>query len=132
MPFNIRTLKIHQLFLIDGIGALLSAFLLCIVKYHKDIFGISDTMFYQLIPLPVVFACYSLTSSLVKPGKWKIFLAIIAVCNVLYIAYSLLLMYRNAHQLTLAGLAYFKIELLVILILVCLEIDYIKHAKNTV
>lgn len=129
MRLNIRSLQMNQLFLIDGSGALLSALLLCVVYYYKNIFGMPDAMFYQLIPFPVLFACYSITCSFIKTKKRKILLAIIIICNVCYIAYSLLLAYRNAGSLTLPAITYFKLEVLVILALVCLEIDYIKHLK---
>lgn len=122
MSFNIFSLKPRQIFLIDGMGAFLSAVLLCVVQYYKELFGVPDAMFQLLIPFPVLFACYSFTCMLSKPGKQKILLTVIIICNVLYAAYSLLLVYLHADQLSTTGIIYFVLEILVILVLVSLEL----------
>lgn len=126
MLFNLRSLTLKQIFLIDGIGALLSAILLCVVYYYTPVFGVPDTMFQLLIPFPVLFACYSFICSLSTSRKLKTLLSVIIICNVLYAAYSLLLVYLNADQVSLAGIVYFTLEILVILTLVSLEINFIK------
>lgn len=126
MSFNIFSVKPWQIFLIDGMGALLSALLLCVVQYYKNIFGVPDAMFQLLIPFPFLFASYSFTCLLSILSKQKILLTVIIVCNVLYAAYSLLLVYLNADQLSLAGIIYFLSEILVILALVSLELRWRK------
>jgi len=126
MAFNIFSLKPWQIFLIDGMGALLSAILLCVVQYYKEVFGVPDAMFQLLIPFQVLFACYSFTCLLSKSGKQKILLTVIIICNVLYALYSLLLVYLNADQLSTIGIIYFMLEILVILLLVSLELRWRK------
>lgn len=129
MLFNLRSLNHTQLFLIDGIGALLSAILLWLVYYCRNIFAVPDSMYHQLIAFPVFFACYSLTCLLIKPRSWKIFLAIVTVSNVLYAGYSLLLVSHYADQLTIYGIIYFLLEIVGIIALVYVEISFLKQNR---
>lgn len=121
MRFNIRSLTTQQVFLIDGIGAMLSAVLLWVIYSCKSIFTIPESMFLLLIFFPVLFACYSLGCAWVRPVKWKLFLSIVMTGNLLYIFYSLCLAILYFEELNIPGLIYFLSETFVILAVVYFE-----------
>lgn len=121
MRFNNRLLTTQQVFLIDGIGAMLSALLLWVIYGCKTIFTVPQSMFQQLIFFPVLFACYSLGCAWIRPGKWKLFLSIVMACNLLYILYSLCLVILYFEELNIPALIYFLSETFVILAVVYFE-----------
>ena len=118
-------MSVKQVFLIDGIGAIISAIFLSIVYYIDQVFAVPGNMYKQLILFPVVFAVYSIICSCIHLSKWKIFLSLIALCNVLYASYSLLLAYQYRNELSLPGILYFISETVIILLIVFVEIKCI-------
>jgi len=78
-----------RLFLIDGIGALLSAFLLAVVLSGlESVFGIPSSTLYLLASFPVFFAIFDLYSYVKKSPNLQRFLRGIAVLNLLYCVFS--------------------------------------------
>lgn len=130
MAFTISSLNVKQVFLLDGIGAFISTILLSVIYYFDQIFGVPESMFKQLIVFPVVFAIFSFTCFSLSFSKWSIFLSIIAVCNVAYAVYSLLLVYQYRSTLTAPGVLYFIIETVIILLIVFLELRYVLKRKS--
>ena len=126
MLFNIHSLKIRQVFLIDGIGALLSALFLWLIYYFRNVFGVPDNMFKLLIVYPVLFACYSLICAWLTPVKWKSFLSIIMTCNLLYIIFSLGLVSFYFEELYIPAVIYFLAETLIVLTVVYFEYCMLK------
>ena len=120
---------IHQLlphprrfFLVDGIGALLSGgFLLGILAPFDQFFGMPASIVHRLGAIACVFAVYSLACYLRNPAKWKPFLAIILTANILYGCISLALVISYYQQLTIWGLSYFVLELIVLTGVVWIE-----------
>jgi hypothetical protein len=130
MSFNIFSLKPWQIFLIDGMGALLSAALIWLVYYYQNIFGVPATMFQQLICFPLLFACYSFTCMFMKPRNWKIFLGLIVVLNFLYCLFSIALLTGFLNTLKVPGVVYFLLEIVVIFGVVALELAFIKMGST--
>lgn len=126
---NITTISPKLIFFLDASGALLSAVMLLIISLLQSFFTVPETMFQQLIYIPLVFASYSFVCAFINPLQWKRWLSIIAVGNILYALYSLALAYKHSNELTALGIIYFIAEALIIFSLVYLEITLIRKKK---
>ncbi len=116
-------LKSKTLFLLDGIGALLSATILggIFPKFEHSI-GMPVNTLYFLAFFPVVFLIYDMYCYLVLKknfGKW---LTGIAVANLVYCGISVLSIYYHYENLTHWGFAYFLLEIAIIIILARIEL----------
>lgn len=114
---------IKQLFLIDGLGALLSAFFLgvVLVRYHAY-FGMPVPVLQVLAGIALVFALYSLSCHVLLKADGRPFLRAIALANLLYCALTAVLLVYHAGQLTPLGWTYFILELLIVCSLVRVEL----------
>jgi hypothetical protein len=123
----------RRIFLIDGLGALLTAFLLCVVlPSFQKFFGMPVRVLYVLGAVAVVFAVYSFSCYRWVTASHRIFLAAIIIANLLYCVASLGLVIYYFQLLTIWGLLYFAGEIIVILALAALEISCLKRfAKET-
>jgi hypothetical protein len=93
-----------KLFLIDGFGALISAFLLGVVLVQfESTFGMPRKELYILSLLAVGFAIYSFTCSWKLPPNWQVYLKTIAVVNSLYCCLTLGLMFYHGETITTLG-----------------------------
>ncbi len=112
-----------NIFLLDGLGALLSAFSLgVLLTTFQSIFGMPLPVLYGLSLVAGLFAVYSLGCHFFSPHNWRPFLRSIAVANVLYACLSLGMVVCFYDELTAWGVGYFGAELLVLLALVALEL----------
>jgi len=118
---------IPQIFLVDGLGALLSFSLLVVLAQAESFFGMPQQILYRLLPLPVIFCIYSLSCYWLNPIRWKVFLSIIATANMLYCCLTLWLMYTYFHQLTIWGILYFLNEKLVVTTLSVFEFELVRR-----
>jgi hypothetical protein len=112
----------QKLFLIDSLGALLSAMLLGLVlaRFEK-MYGMPQNMLYVLSVIPCVFAVYSFFCFLSKTENWRPLMKIIATANVLYCCLTAGLMVYFYPQLTVFGLIYFVLELIIVVSLAFIE-----------
>ncbi|TMM56102.1 hypothetical protein FEE95_15840 [Maribacter algarum] len=118
-----------KLFLIDGIGALVSAlFLGVVLVWLEDRIGLPIKVLYFLAILPVFFAIYSFSCYFFKDNS-KPFLKGIATLNLLYCFLTIGLLFLYDHNLTFLGWTYFIAELIVLVILIWLEFK--ASSKNT-
>ncbi|MGB0982883.1 MAG: hypothetical protein ACPG19_02515 [Saprospiraceae bacterium] len=105
----------QRLFLIDGLGALLSAFLLGIVLVAlKEMIGMPKNELYILSFLAVGFATYSLFFSWKTPSNWQIYLKIISIINLIYCCLTLGLVFYHQDTITVLGVVYFLVEILIV------------------
>ncbi|MEM1357945.1 MAG: hypothetical protein AAGF89_07095 [Bacteroidota bacterium] len=112
----------RQLFLIDGIGALVSAFSLGVVLvYFEAVFGMPRKLLIPLALTAVLFALYSLTCYWKKPGNWQPFLRFIAIVNLLYCGVTICLVLQQYQNLTGLGITYFILELAIVIPLALFE-----------
>lgn len=111
----------RTVFLIDGIGAVLSTMLLLVVGYFEDAFGMQKEVLHRLVPITILFSIYSLACYSLKPQNWKRYLDLIAIANFLYCFITVGLIVHYFNQLTPLGVIYFLIEIVVILILCRIE-----------
>lgn len=114
-----------RLFLIDGLGALLSAFFLGIVLVSlNEAIGMPVNVLYLLAFLACTFSVYSLVCARCTPENWRPFLMAIAIVNLLYCCLTVSLVVFYYQELTILGLLYFTFEILIIVILATAEITY--------
>ncbi|MCO6480779.1 MAG: hypothetical protein J5I94_29325 [Phaeodactylibacter sp.] len=127
---HLASLPPRKLFLIDGLGALLSAFLLGVVLVRwEPVFGMPSKVLYPLAAIACVFAVYSLSCYFFLSRNRRPFLRAIAVANLLYCGLTLGLVVYCYPQLTVLGVAYFLVEIGVVLILVVTELGKEAGAK---
>ncbi len=118
---NLKILP-RKLLLVDGIGALLSAFLLSVVLIRfQSAVGMPPSVLRFLATWPVFFAGVDLIGYFRKKPEPRIFLRIIAICNLAYCGISSALLYHHAAELTALGWTYFVLELLIVLLLALME-----------
>jgi hypothetical protein len=121
-----------RLFLIDGLGALLSASLLGLVVGHwEGSFGMPQTTCNVLALIALGFAAYSISCYFFVRGNWKIFLKVIAFANLAYCCLTLALASLQYATLQPLGIAYFLGECMVVggLIYCELHLAFARSAK---
>jgi hypothetical protein len=110
------------LFAVDGLGALLSAFLLGLVLTRLEhIFGMPTEALHVLAAIPCFFVVYDLVCFWKVKRKQGTFLRIIALANLSYCCLSLGFVWHHFQALTAWGLAYFLLEVGIVLALVYVE-----------
>jgi hypothetical protein len=123
-------LQPKKLFLIDGIGALASTFFLGILLVQlKSYVGMPASVLYVLAGIASIFAGYSLSCYALTPLKWSPYLKAIAIANAMYCCLTLGLVVYFYQQLSSLGLTYFSIEMIVIILLVCMEALAVHNSK---
>lgn len=112
-----------NLFLVDAIGALLSAFLLGIVLVQfESFFGIPRETLYILAIIPCFFSGYDLMCYFRINKNLSPFLKGIAYANILYCGISLAFAFYHYHEITIWGWCYILSEVVIVLILAGIEI----------
>lgn len=112
----------RQVFLIDGLGALLTAVMLGIVLAQlESFFGMPRAKLYVLAGIAVIFAIYSLTCYWRLPIHWQPYLRAIAVANLLYCCVTAGLVVYLYEELTIWGIGYFVGEIVIVVSLAIFE-----------
>ena len=111
-----------KLFLADGLGAIVSAFLLgvILVKYEPS-FGMPKTVLYFLASIACLFAVYSLGCLFLVTKNFQPYLKGIALANLSYCCITIALVLYFSQKLTILGWTYFILELIVLVFLARLE-----------
>lgn len=121
-----------KLFLVDGFGALLSAFLLGFVLVRiKDALGIPEAILYFLAVFPIILIVFDVYCYLKEHKRTDIFLKLIAVLNVQYCILSIGLAFYYRETLTHLGWIYILVEILIILFLSTIEFTIGKQLNET-
>ena len=121
------TVDLKNILLLDALGALLSALFLGIVLVHfEQYIGMPTSTLYSLAAIPCVFMVYSLTCylSAIKNREWSV--RIIILANSLYAILSLSLVIYHFDLLTKLGIAYFLVELVVLICIINFEFKSVK------
>ncbi len=117
------TLKPKNLFLIDGLGALLSIFLLGFVLVKLEpYFGIPVSTLYILAGLPVFFALYDLYCYLKEPENTSAFLKGIAILNLSYCVLSIGFAIHHSNVIKNLGWVYIILEVLILIVLATIQL----------
>ncbi len=111
-----------QLFLIDGLGAAVTAFMLGIVLVKlESVFRIPPSTLYVLATVPILFVIYDMFCYLSVNHKRPRFLKGIAILNVLYCVLSIGFAIYHSGVISNWAWAYIVIEIIIILALVSIE-----------
>jgi hypothetical protein len=120
-----------QLFLVDGLGAILTATLLSQVLVRwQALFGVPASVLYVLAGLAACFALYSLSCYFLLRKRHAFYLRVIAAANAIYCLATLGLMV-SLPTISWLGIAYFIGEIIVILLLVNLEFRTVHKRVST-
>ena len=111
-----------KVFLIDGIGAIVSTCCLVTLMYLENIFGMPKSYLYLFITVGFISSIYSISCYYLNPINWRKYLRIIAISNVAYCTLTLICIYINASKLTTLGIIYFVAEIIIIIALALLEL----------
>jgi len=119
--------KPRTIFLIDSLGAILTAFSLFLIKwYFNPYFGIPNTALTYLSIIASIFCIYSISCFLLLKGHWALFIRIISFANLFYSFLILGLLIKYDTLLTTVATLYFLIEIVIIGILSYLELKMAK------
>lgn len=122
------TLK--KMFIVDGLGALLSAFLLGVVLvYFESYFGIPKSSLYILAALPCFFAAYDLFCYLKVDKNLGRFLKGIAIANLLYCCLSIGFAIFHRSVITSMGWAYIVVEIIVVVMISKFELELAERSQ---
>ncbi len=120
---NKMVLHPKRLFLIDGLGALLSAFLLGVVLVQlESIFGIPAKALYILAFLPCIFAIYDFYCYLRVKKNQRYFLTAIALMNLMYCFVSIGVAFQHHQKITASGWVYIILEISILIVLISIEL----------
>lgn len=123
--------KQKTLFLIDSIGAFITAFsLFVIMRQFNAYFGMPKNELTYLSVLAVVFCIYSATCFLFLKEGFKPFLRLIGIVNLIYCVLTFGLLIKYHPLLTILGTTYFLIEIAIICGLSFIELNVAKKNKE--
>lgn len=116
-----------KIFLIDSLGAFISASLLLVIfTFFQLYIGMPATALVMLIAIALCFCIYSLTCFFFVNKNAALFLRAVSTANMLYCCLTLGLMVNYYPHLTILGLTYFLLEIVVIMVLVFFELRALK------
>jgi hypothetical protein len=112
-----------KLFLIDSLGALLTALLVGVMIANLEhIFGMPQAIAHGLGLIAFLFAIYSFMCFLLINVNWRPFLRGIAFANLSYCIITAGLVVYLFQELTNLGIIYFLSEKVVVIVLVSIEL----------
>lgn len=113
----------NRLFLIDGFGAVVTVlFLGGILPTYEQRFGMPRNVLYPLALVVCVYAIYSLCCYFFVTRHWRPYLSVIMIANLLYCFVSIGLVVYFYQRLTILGLLYFILEIIVLTVLILIEL----------
>lgn len=120
-----------RLFLIDGIGAMLSALLLGVVLVKlESIVGIPSSTLYLLATFPIFFAVFDFYSYRKESDKLDSLLRAIATMNLLYCLLSIGFAFFHRQTITSLGWTYVMAEIVIIIVLALIELEVAKRRSK--
>jgi len=120
------------LFLIDSLGAMLTAFfLLLILRNFNEYFGMPETILTYLAGITLCLCVYSICCFFFLTNYWSSFIYGIVVANLLYCVVTMALLIIYNAQLTIIGTIYFLLEIAIILGIVYVEFNVAKTIKKS-
>lgn len=126
---DVRRLNKKSIFLLDGVGALVSALSLGIVlPAIQSWIGMPLKVLYLLATLALFFAAYSFTRYKFADLSNPVWLKGIIALNLSYCALSLFFVVTHFGLLTGLGLTYFILEKVIVIVIVGLELRILKRS----
>lgn len=123
--------KPKLLFLIDSTGAMFTALsLFAVSKNFHECVGLYTEILTFLSAIAACFCLYSAACFLFLKGSWTSFIKGIIAANLLYCSFTTGLLVIYYRQLTIIGMTYFLVEIVLICGLVCIEFNTVKIIKK--
>ncbi len=117
-------LNLRILFLVDGLGALVTAVsLFVILKIYNEYFRMPQVVLNYLSIIAVLLSLYSMSCFFLLKSRMQIFLRIIGVANLLYCCLTMGILIYNYQVLTILGATYFLTEIIIICGLAFVELN---------
>jgi hypothetical protein len=117
------TLRPKTIFIVDGFGALVTAFLIfAILRTFNDYIGMPQATLTYLSLIAVIFCLYSTTCFFLLKDNWRPFLRVIIIANLLYCFLTVGLAISYHQSITAIGTTYFLTEIIVVSGLVFVEL----------
>lgn len=127
----LNKIKISQpktIFLIDSLGAWLSAFFLfAVLRPYHELVGLPENVLALLAGIAISLSVFSLSAYFWARTKWRVFLGTVALMNTLYVLFTLVILVIHRETLSLWGLLYFIGELFIVLTLIGVEIRFVSN-----
>ena len=121
-----------KVFLLDAIGAFFSMFILFLVHevIHYNFFNLPNTPIVFMYCLAGSYMIFSIISYCVVLNNWKQLLQIVITLNWIYIIIIIGVIFLFKNEITLHGLCYFIVEIVVLLLVITIECKVLKHFRN--
>lgn len=118
-----QSISIKKLFLIDSIGALVTALLTgFILPVFTTEMGIAEIPLRLLSAIAFCYSIYSILCYISQAAHNGRFLTVIAIMNILYAAFSIALLALHSNSVTILGWLYFSGEALILFTLAYVEL----------
>ncbi len=125
------TNKPKTLFLIDGLGAMLTTLLLFVVlRNFNEYFGVPKTILTFLSAISTCFCLYSTTCFFFLKANWTPFIRVISYANLLYCVLTVGLVITYNSVISTLGIVYFLVEIIIICLLVYIELKVATAVKQ--
>lgn len=121
----------RQMLLLDGVGALVSSASAWLMFLNPHWVGLPTDSLFKMAIAASLFSIYSLCAFRFASSKISVWLGVICTLNGFYACAAIYLMSYFIFEITLFGLLYFSIELLVLLAVITLEIATIRRASKS-
>ncbi len=111
-----------RLLLIDIGGAFITTLLLfLVVKNNNQVFGISSSKVDILAIIALFICCVGIVGCFMNKNNWKLLFITLASINLFYCLITVMVLI-SSENVTIYGMLYFLIEIVIILMLAFLEI----------
>jgi len=128
---RIYNMQPRYIFLIDALGALMTASILGLVlPLVNDLFLLDIQIFYLLAAYVVLLFFYSFSVYLIKPSNWVPLLRLIAIANAAYCFFTFAIIFIVSPTISTLGMIYFIGEAGLILGIAYTEWTFAHHNKN--
>ncbi len=119
--------SLKKLFLFDSIGAFLTAFCLGVVLANfEEVFGMPKHVLNYLSFIAICYGIYSIFCYFFINHNYRPFLRIIIVANFVYAIITVGLVCYFYQRLTIWGILYFVLEIIVMIIVILIESMFLK------
>lgn len=116
-----------KIFLLDGLGAMISWFFLYVVLMpNPEMVGLPSDQLRFLAIFPIIFAMIDAAISFAKQAPYRLLLKVIVFFNISYCILTAMHLFVYADTITALGYFYFIGEIVIILLLVMLELKVIQ------
>ncbi len=122
----------RNIFLIDAIGAAISTLLLGLVlPYLVTFIGMPSIVLYIFALIAFLFSIYSFFCFKLNPKNCRPYLIAIGIANLLYCLFTLLMVIFFYSSLSILGISYFILEIIIIVLLASFELRTALSSNKT-